>query len=302
MNFLVIIGGLVLLYWPRFFSAIQDDRWFNLGQAKVSAIKSLQVTPFVGMIVMLGLPVLAIACLLELLEGVAFGLPYLLINICVLLYAFGRGDSREQVDELVNDLNRGDMQAAFHDIAVFTIDVREGEAMDLATFSEELKARLAYSYFERHLAVLFWFMIAGAPLALLYRLSVLYRQNSSHSDFAAKTGQRETGQREAGQRWLWIMEWLPLRVVGLTLALVGHFNSALQRWREQLFSRQTSQRTLLAIVNAALDGLSEEDRPELGLADEPGVLASQVVRGVERLFFNTIVCWLVVIALAIVLA
>ena len=281
MEFLAIVCGLILLYRPQFFAILQNDRWYESWQIKIAGTISLTDSPVIGTTLVLVLPVLGVYWLLAFFEDALFGLPYFLINLCVLLYAFGRGDSREQVDELVNDLNRDDLQAAFHDLAVLTVDVSEGQAVDVATFTEELKARLAYSYFERYFAVLFWFVVAGAPLALLYRLSVLYTQN--------KVASKDTA--EVSQRWLWFMEWLPLRIVGLTLAFVGHFDSCVQRWWELLWSVQSSQRTLLALVNGALDGSVEQQT----------AAPAQVVRTVEQLFFNAVVCWLVVIALGVVI-
>ena len=321
MNFLVVVCGLILLYSPRSFSFIQNDNWFVWWQRKISATGVGSSIPVLGLAVTLGLPVAVIAGLLLTLEEVGLGLSYVGINIFVLLYAFGRGDSREQVDELVNDLGRGDLQAGFHDLEVFTDDASAGSAMDVETFFEELKARLAYSYFERYLAVVFWFMVAGAPLALLYRLSVLYRKNAQLISCQADTEGMDDGVK-TGQKWLWLLEWLPLKITGMTLALVGHFNAAVQRWSDLLWSGMSSEVSLLAIVNAALDGLSANDSSEkstlessaleavtletdsetAGEDEHLGASASQVVRGVEALFFNAIVCWLVVIAVVVILA
>ncbi len=316
MNFLVVVCGLILLYSPRSFSFIQNDRWFVWWQRKVSATGIASSVPAFAMLVTLSLPVAVIAGLLLILDSVGFGLSYVGINICVLLYAFGRGDSREEVDELLNDLGRGDLQAGFHDLAVFTDDAAGGAAVDVETFFEELKTRLAYSYFERHLVVVFWFMAAGAPLALLYRLSVLYQKNAQPSSRQTDIGGMDDGMKTR-QKWLWLLEWLPLKITGLTLALVGYFNAAIERWWDMLWSAESTEVSLLAMVNAALDSPSANVNSATG-ALEPGVLdinsdkieeherlgarASQVVRSIEALFFNTIVCWLVVIAVVVILA
>ncbi len=293
MEFLAVVCGLILLYQPHFFAVIQHDHWFADWQEKVRLGQALGGATGIGMVVTLGLPVLAVYLANNLIGNFALGLPFFLLNLWVLLYAFGRGDSRAQVDELVDDLERDDLQAAFRGLAVFTVDASDGQAMDGAGFLEELKARLAYSYFERQLAVLFWFLVGGAPLALLYRLSVLYWQNESSAE----------STRESGRAWLWLMEWLPLRVVGLTLALVGHFNRGLRYWRELFWGDQSTQQTLLTWVNGALGSVEEErDSAITTDAELTGASVSGEVRRVERLFFNAIVCWLVVIALLVIVA
>ncbi len=293
MEFIAVVCGLILLYQPHFFSLIQHDHWFAGWQEKLRFRRALGGATDIGMVVTLGLPVLAVYLANKFVGNFALGLPFFLLNLWVLLYSFGRGDSRLQVDELVDDLQRDDLQAAFHGLAVLTVDASDGQAMDEASFLEELKARLAYSYFERQLAVLFWFLVGGAPLALLYRLSVLYRQNALLAEDSS----------EAGRSWLWVMEWLPLRVVGLTLALVGHFNRGLRYWRELFWSDQSTQQTLLTWVNGALGDVDQE--PDLAITTEAeltGAAFSSEVRRVERLFFNAIVCWLVVIALLVIVA
>ena len=196
------------------------------------------------------------------------------------------------MDGLVEDLSRDDLQAAFHDLASFSIDGSEGKSVDPDSFYEELKMRLAYSYFERYVVVLFLFILAGAPLALFYRLLILYRQNALAMDFT----------RTVGQRWLWFLEWLPLRVLGLTLAFVGHFETCFRCWRENLWSMQDSNQALLALVNGALGSSGEQYLSGTVPDERPGVLASQLTRRIEQLFFNAIVCWLVVISLAIIFA
>lgn len=304
MEFLAVVCGLMLLYQPQVFSVIQHDHWFGSWQEKVRSTRLLDGSAGIGMVVTLGLPVLAIYLANRVIGNFAFGLPFFLLNLWVLLYSFGRGDSRAQVDELVNDLERGDLQAAFHGLAVFTVDAGDASdasdagdagdarAVDASGFLGELKARLAYSYFERHLSVLFWFLVGGAPLALLYRLSVLSRQNELLANGASAAG-----------RWLWLMEWLPLRVVGLTLALVGHFNRGLCCWRELFWSAQSTQQTLLAWVNGALGDVDDEPGQAITTqAELTGAGIGDQVRQVERLFFNAIVCWLVVIALLVIVS
>jgi AmpE protein len=292
MEFLAVVVGLVLLSWPQFFAAIQRDSWFGSWQSLLTQSNALNKYPIAALVLAVGIPVVVVNGLLVLLERSDSGLLYFFISLLTLLYAFGRGDSRTQVDGLVEDLTRNDLQAAFHDLAAFSIDVSEGASVDLNEFYKELKTRLAYSYFERYVVVLFLFILAGAPLALLYRLSILYRKNTQTLDVMSPVG----------QRWIAFVEWLPLRVLGLTMAIVGHFDACFRCWRECLWSMRDTQQTLLALVNAAIDSSTGQNAQETVSDERPGVVASQLTRNIEKLFFNAIVCWLVVISLAIIFA
>ena len=61
--------------------------------------------------------------------------------------------------------------------------------------------------------MIFWFYLFGAPAALAYRLLAL------HGDLDFD----ETDADQPGLKWLWLMEWLPVRLLGLTVGLVGNF-------------------------------------------------------------------------------
>lgn len=293
MEFLAVVCGLMLLYWPHAFAGVQKDTWFVGWRAKLARLRVLPENTLVRPLATLFLPVLFIWLLLGILSGIGVGLLYFLVNLVVLLYAFGRGDARDQVEELINDLQRGDLQAAFHDLALFDSGDPPNDQMDdTPTFARELTARLAYTYVERYLAVLFWFVVAGAPLALLYRLLVAYQDNSACS----------ANERSVAQRGLWLMEWLPVRMAGLTMALVGRFDTGMDRWRGTLWCQHSSQQTMYQLVSGALDG-DDQIIDQAELAGEEAEVVKAIIRKirtVEKLFFNTVVCWLVAISVWVI--
>jgi len=76
-------------------------------------------------------------------------------------------------------------------------------------------------------AVLFWFIVAGAPGAILYRLANILN---------ALWGHRDARYREFGWAAAQLDDMLgtlPARLAALTYALLGHTRQALECWREQ---------------------------------------------------------------------
>ena len=92
---------------------------------------------------------------------------------------------------------------------------------------------ISYRGFERTFAVLFWFVIAGAVGALLYRLSIIYREQTAP----------ESEEANLAEKWLWLIELPAVRLMGLTWAFVGNFDSC--PWRQSLLDTQSSSMTIL---------------------------------------------------------
>jgi len=134
---------------------------------------------------------------------------------------------------------------------------------------------------DRLFAVLFWFMLLGPLGAVMYRsAAVLYQQR------------REIGEFGDSIAWLYaVLVWLPARLVALGYALSGHFDAAIEGWREA--HRETPQGSegserILAITGAGALGLTDGSDSEAAQAP---------VRAAMRLVWRTLTLWLVVLSL-----
>src|SRR5690606_30992905 len=95
---------------------------------------------------------------------------------------------------------------------------------------------ISYRNFERLFGVLFLFFILGAVGALSYRLTVLYVEQLS----ANKLDNR------LARRLLWLLEWPGARVLGLSWALVGNFDSCYRVWKDDANDVALSTMTVLS--------------------------------------------------------
>lgn len=287
MEFLVIVAVALLFHWRGSIPEVQRDGWYYDWVVRLSHVAPIAGLPAGPLLISLLLPVLAVALALDWLGGHVFGLPTFLLSLWILVYAMGRGDLRLQVGTVSDDLQRNDVQAAFHDAAVFNTAQREGEADDWSGLRGELLRGVSYRYLESYMAVIFWFAVAGAPGALLYRLSILYRNQSVDIP----------DEVDLADQWLWLLEWVPVRLLGLTLAIVGDFGGCMRRWRVSLFATGVPAAELLgdyaegALGNA--EGDDEEVTPEAGTAE---------LEALARLFSRSLVCWLSVIALVVIVS
>lgn len=143
---------------------------------------------------------------------------------------------------------------------------------------------LALSY-QRIFAVIFWFALLGAVGVVLYTLIASLRielegqeQLSENEDSLLKATIESEG----------LLDWVPVRLLGLTYALVGEFGPTFQVWYKSLFTgigRTREQISSWAMVSLGLQ------------AGEGVVLDNDLTQSINSLINRSIVVWVVVLAL-----
>lgn len=182
----------------------------------------------------------------------------LFLNVVVLTLTLGCRQERQLVRQYLLAAQRGDQdawQAAAEGLA------RSG--LPGLTTGQQL-VWLNYRYY---FAVVFWFVLLGAPGALGYAI---------------------LRYREATFSWVlnWL-DWVPLRLAGFGYLLVGHFSRALPKWLKCFMAHpDEGAHPLLAVAQAAEDVPLSTSDP----AQEPAALLSLARR--------TMIFWLAAIALA----
>ena len=336
MNFLIVLLAIITVEAYGELAFIQRDEWvrkWHQGLAKLSFLQSaakLKVAVFVVV------PAVVLQLVLLAMAQSHLGFFVFLLELLVLLYALGRGNLDTQVSLLSSDLERDDLQAAFHDAAVFNTAHRESNASNSSDLRSEIFAALPYRIFERSFAVVFLFFFLGAPAALCYRLLALHGDLSLEADESAASNKSAAGKESAASKessvdesvetvvekssdqkpeaitipnlhsssdlnspalkLLWLLEWIPVRLLGFTVGLVGSFSDTATHLRELLFCRQTATAELLRrCVQGAL-GKSEQADPE------SETLNKAEINEVTSLFRRSMTAWLVGIAILVILS
>ena len=326
MNFLIVLLAIITVEAYGELAFIQRDEWvrkWHQGLAKLSFLQSaakLKVAVFVLV------PAVVLQLVLLAMAQSHLGFFVFLLELLVLLYALGRGNLDTQVSLLSSDLERDDLQAAFHDAAVFNTAHRESNASNSSDLRSEIFAALPYRIFERSFAVVFLFFFLGAPAALCYRLLALHGDLSLENDVDESAASKESSVDESVEtvvekssdqhsetitapnphsssdlnspalKLLWLLEWIPVRLLGFTVGLVGSFSDTATHLRELLFCRHTATAELLRrCVQGAL-GKSEQADPE------SETLNKAEINEVTSLFRRSMTAWLVGIAILVILS
>ena len=282
MGFLIVLLAILLLEAYSELSAVQRDSWLRKWHQGLAAIPFLAPSPVTGLALFVAIPVIVLHLLLSSMAHQHWGSMAFVVELLVLLYALGRGNLDRQIALITADLPPNELQAAFADAVVVDTASREGNIQAEGDLCEQAFKALPYRIFERTFVVIFWFYLFGAPAALAYRLLALHADRVS-VEYKLKSA-------DLALRWLWLLEWLPVRLLALTLGLVGNFSYALSAAKAILFCRITSTAEFLHIV---LRGALGNKQPELGLS-------RQGINDTTAIFGRAMTCWMVVMAVLVI--
>lgn len=249
MSFLVLL----LVLWVEKFSAwrkrLQNDRFFIGELTRLE--RSGKVHPWWTLVILILAPVALLVLLLHVLEPVAYGLLALPVHLVVLVYSLGRGDIKAALGPFRDAWRRGDEQAALH--------VAERDLGLLADTPRGLLVRvqgyLLWQAYQSFFAVIFWYFLLGPGAALAYRLLALTAELSGQPALKARAEQLRH-----------IMDWLPVRVLTLSFALVGNFVAVMRLMLHELLNGHISAGHLVAKVGRVADDIPEEEDDPRGLA------------------------------------
>lgn len=314
MTFLSLLLVLVFVQWWGSGAPVQKDGWFLTYRHWLLQQPALTWPGARLLLTVLG-PVLALWLLIWLVSCWFSAFWLLLIAVLVLLYSLGRGDFTAQVRAYIEASERGDsvsaarileqlqqdstaearaeagfkenveptveeaVEEAIEEAAEEALEEARGESQspeDWPALHREALRTIAYRGFERMFAVIFWFFLLGPSGALLYRLSVLNREQEA-SPLAG--------------RLVWLLEWPVVRLMGLTWSMAGNFDACFIR----------CQRRLLDVKASSAQLLEEQMSGALGATGVGEPVSLETVRASQSLLSRSLLIWVSLLALVTLL-
>jgi AmpE protein len=255
MSFLVLL----LAVWVEKFSALRqriqrDGPW--LGElARLEASPRLSQRPWLTLVLLVLVPVLLLGLLLWALEPLLYGLLALPVHLLVLIYALGRGDLLAGLGPFRDAWRREDLQASAR-VAQRDLNICAESGEQLL---ERVQGHLLWQAYQSFFAVIFWYFLLGPVAALSYRLLAL----------AAERGQNPALVERADQL-RHAFDWLPVRLLAASFALVGNFVAVSRVMLHELLNWNISAAQLVEKVGlvageipapaAGADGINSLDR------------------------------------------
>ena len=147
--------------------------------------------------------------------------------------------------------------------------------------SMEMRIQLLY-------APLFWLAVSGSPVVLIGYVVLRESQLLSQQESLL------IPCKEQVSTCFYWLNWIPVKLLGLTFALVGNFNGVFSTWRSALFDYQQPHSSVLA--NLMKLALSDTDTPSYknSTSGDESVVSSVVVQSSDdHLCQHALVAWLV---------
>ena len=246
----------------------------------------------VGLLLIIGLPVLLIGLLQLALRESLWGVPWFVFAVLVLFYCWGPRDLDLDVESIV------DAPDAEHkrDAAASLLETDPAAASDSAALNGHALVEGVFNgALRRWFGPLFWFLLLGPAGALLYRISALLGSDSAHAD-------TPTAQRDAARWLLAVLDWPVAQLMTFALALAANFDAVFGAWRDwHAGGMRLDTGFLGAAARASVDIEIADDETDLptgnGIASTPALLE---LRDAMSLVWRVVLLWLAVIALFVI--
>lgn len=206
MSFLVLMLAILIEKMSHWRSALQKDRWWYAQLQRSTKLLPKQHT--LALLLALSLPIIGLALTLVVLKSLLYGLLLIPVHLAVVLYSLTRGDVRTSLGPFRDAWRRQDTHAASlaaqRDLLI--------QSEDPEGLIEAVQSHLLWQGFQGFFAVIFYYLIGGPLAALSYRLLVLTAEQAQQPALAG-----------IATRILHILDWLPVRLLSASFALIGNF-------------------------------------------------------------------------------
>jgi len=230
---------LLVLICERFFKT--GEHW-QLDNRLAGLFKRVRHFSLLMTLVMTALCMLVVFIILEAIEGYFFNLPLLAVWVALGVLCIGAGQVRLHYHAYLRAASHGEVDARNAMASELTLIHGIQPECSPRTFLETLQNALLWINFRFYLAPLFWFVVGGEFGPVLLAGYAFLR---AWQTWLARHHTPHDRLRSGIDKILHVVDWIPVRLVGIAYALIGHGERALPAWFASLTDWHTSQYQVL---------------------------------------------------------
>jgi len=218
------------------------------------------------------------------------------VDIVILYLAIGNTSLRQHALQVYHALKNDDLDTAKQRVAMLVS--RDTKSMQTEQVTHATIESVLENGNDAVFAAIFWYLVAGAPGVILYRLS-----NTLDAMWGYKN-QRYLHFGWATAKWDDLLNWLPSRLAALTFALLGNTRHACNSWFTQAKCWESHNAGSVMAAGAASLGITLggaasyhgkiKQRPILGHGKPP--VTDDILRAIHLLQYG-IAIWVLFIFL-----
>lgn len=270
---------LLVLAWERLFKL--GEHW-QLDHRLEVVFTRLRHFSLVQTILLTAVWMALVWLILRLVQNILFSFPLLLLWILICLLCIGAGGIRKHYRAYLKAARQGDAHATdkmAEELAlIHGLPVDSGEKVRL----QSLQNALLWINFRYYLAPIFWFVVCAnyGPVALAG-----YAMLRGYQTWLARHHTPLQRSQSGIDSILHCLDWIPVRLVGVAYALLGHGERALPAWFASLGDFRSQQYQVLTRL------------AQYSLAREPHLDPVQTPRAAVSLARKVTLTVIVVVAL-----
>jgi len=286
MTFLVLLIAVLLQWYSNWARMLHNyDIWQYYWQGLQQVLGKMPLWRGYGNLVFALVPVLLFVSIIEFfLLSYYYDVLEFLFGLLVLLYCMQAYDIRFELNKLLEAQKQGDWHEAAAQASHFSHKAVSAEPKAVA---EVISKQLFTIAETRVFGVFFWFFILGPVGAVLYYLTLRLCEFAPQKDDEAPYKEMQ----QCAQQLQKVLDWIPLRLLAISYAMVGNFVSALPALRQLMPANL--QQSFDEYLQVGLNALQFEMRAE--------EQSAEITRDGIALIERSVILWLVIIGLITVI-
>jgi AmpE protein len=196
----------------------QFQHWFDLAVSQTRQF--LEPTSATFQIVLVAMPTLLTYGLLNLIEGVLFGVLSLICWTVIALICIGCIHYRDLYKRYLLSVCKEDTQGSYH-LAAQLSDVDQMSVDNETMLGTRVGRQLSWINYRFYCSIVFM-MIIGGPVAVVFYASL--------RTLDLMVFKQQLPKMNLVKELLFIIDWLPARLIALAYVLVGNFSNAISVW------------------------------------------------------------------------